>query len=198
MRTRAIYVTLAITLMAVGLAYGSPDPEPWPTYSTHTDYVGYVQVLPTNTSGTTWEYSLTVLIGSYEPGHGGVAGIKGIAVYPNGGDPEPALDGWTDYAMYVRPGWNDNGGWTPPQGAFGYITGSPTDYILPGQANQHVGSAAYPTGYVPPNQVFLVHVACNDDYTYWARPTIIPEPSSLSILGIGLLPLARLMGRKRR
>lgn len=196
MWTKASCTVLAVTLMAVGLAYGNPDP--WPDYLAHPDYVGYVQVLPTNTSGTTWEYSLTVLPGSYEPGHGGVAGIKGVAVYPNGGNPEPALAGWTDYSVYIRPNWNDNGGWHTQQGAFGYLTGSPADHILPGQANQLTGSATYPAGYVPPDQMFLVHVVLNDDYTYWARPTIIPEPSGLSILGIGLLPLVRLIGRKRR
>ena len=196
MWTKAICTALAVTLMAVGLAYGNPDP--WPDYSSHTDVVGYVQIAPLPGPDSHFEYMVTVLSGSYEQGHGGVTGIKAVAVYPNGGESEPALDGWTDYAVYVRPNWNDNGGWHTEQGAFGYLTGSPADYILPGQANQLIGSATYPSGYVPPNQVFLVHVVCNDDYTYWARPTIIPEPSGLSILGIGLLPLARLMGRKRR
>ena len=196
MRAKAFCIALAAVLMASGFAWGSPDP--WPTYSTHTDYVSYVQVLPTNSSDTTWQYLATVLSGSYEPGHGGVAGIKAVAVYPNGGEAEPALDGWTGYALYVRPGWNDNGGWIPAQGAFGYINDGLGDYIVPGQANQHVGSAAYPTGYVPPNQVFLVHVACNDDFTYWARPAVIPEPSSLSMLAAGLIPLVRLVVRKRR
>lgn len=195
MWTRAICTALAVALMAVGFAYG--DPDPWPTYSTHADYVGYVQILPMNSSGTTWQYYATVLSGTYETGHGGVAGIKGVAVYPNGGEAEPALASWTDYAVYIRPNWNDNGGWHTNQGAFGYLTGSPADYILPGQANQFIGSARYPADYIPPSQVFLVHVACGDGYTYWARPTIIPEPSSLSILGLGLIPLMPFL-RKRQ
>ena len=193
-RPRVLALIAVISLAACSFVCASPDP--WPDYSAHTSYVDYVLVDPVNTQDTTWDFSLTVLSGSYEVGHGGVVGIKGLAVYPNGGNSEPDLEGWTSYAVFVREGWNDNGGWHTGQGAFGYLTGSPIYYISPGQNDQLIGTAQYPSGYTPPEQVFLVHIACKDGYTYWARPEVVPEPSSLLGLLAGAGALGALIRRR--
>ena len=193
---RTFCAVLLVVLAALSLAHANPDP--WPDYSSHTALVPYVQVLPINTSGTSWDYSLTVLQGAYESGHGGVTGIKALAVYPNGGNPEPTLAGWTGDAAYVRPDWNSNGGWHTQQGAFGYLTSSLSYYINPGQSNQLIGTALFPSAYTPPSQVFLVHVACNDGYTYYARPTIVPEPGLAATCVAGVVPFLSLIRRRRR
>ena len=171
------------------------DPEPWPDYSSHTDSVVYVSVLPANSSGTIWDYFMGIESGASDPVHGAVQGVKALAIYPNGGNIEPQLDGWTGYAVSIREGWNDNGGWQAER-AFGYLTGSPAYYILPGGSNEFIGAGEYPQGYAPPDQRFLIHLVYADSYTGWARPLIVPEPGMSGLLLAGAIPLIRLLRRK--
>lgn len=194
MCTKAVYAALAVALIVAGLAQA----DPWPDYSSHRDYVGYAEILPVNSSNTTWEYYISIVSGASEPGHGSIIGIKALAVYPNAGNVEEALSGWTGDSAYVRQNWDNNGGWHTQEGAFGYLTGGQPYYITRGQTGELIGAAAFPTSYMPPEQRFLVHVVCSDDYTYWARPTIIPEPGGLLILASGIVPLVRLAVRRRQ
>ena len=192
--TNAAVLSVLLCLATFGLAQA----DPWPDYSSHTDYVPYVEVLTINTTNNLWDYLVTVGQGSYEPGHGGLAGVKALAVFPNGGNAEPALDGWTGDSSYVRPNWDTNGGWHTQQGAFGYRTSAPSCYIKPGQSNVLPGTASFPSGYAPPSQVYLVHVACSDGFTYWARPGVVPEPASGVALAAGFVTLLGMIRRKSR
>lgn len=189
---------LCAVLLLAWAAVNGACADPWPDYSAHTSPVTYVDVSPVNTSGTIWEYLVTVDPRTNESGHGGLAGVKALAVYPNGGGPEQQLDGWTGDAAYVEANWDSNGGWHTQQGAFGYRTTNPSYYIIPGQSGQMIGKAQFPTGYVPPSQVFLVHVACNDGYTYWARPTAVPEPGLAATCLAGAISFIGLVRRKKR
>ena len=193
-RPKVAALAVLFCLATLGLAQA----DPWPDYSSHTDYAPYVEVSTINTTETLWDYLVTVNQGSYEPRHGGLAGVKAVAIFPNGGNAEPALDGWTGDSAYVRPNWDTNGGWHTQQGAFGYRTNAPTYFIKPGQSNELAGTASFHSGYTPPSQVFLVHVACNDGYTYWARPGVVPEPRSGAALAAGFVTLLGLIRRKSR
>jgi len=195
MRRLGLLSAAVLCLAAYGVAFAEPDP--WPDYSSHTENVYYIGILPANSSGTIWDYFMSIDSGASDPVHGAVQGVKALAVYPNGGDPEPQLDGWTGYAVNIREGWNDNGGWQA-QRAFGYLTGSPQCYILRGQTNEFIGAAEYPQGYAPPDQRFLVHLVYADSYTGWARPAIVPEPGLSLLLLTGAIPLTRLLSRKPR
>jgi len=195
MKRLAFVCAVVFSFAAHNLACAYPDP--WPDYSSHTQTARYVCVLPVNSSGTVWDYFMSIDSGASDPVHGAVQGVKALAVYPNGGDQEPQLDGWTGYAVNIRGGWNDNGGWQA-QRAFGYLTGSPVYYILPGEANEFIGAAEYPQGYRPPDQRFLVHVVYADSYTSWARPAIVPEPGLSLLLLTGAIPLTRLFKRRSR
>jgi hypothetical protein len=187
-------VVLLLTVTTLSLVHA----DPWPDYSSHTDLVSFVQVSPINKSGTLWDYQVTVLPGAYDLGHGGLDGIKALVIYPNGGSPEPALDGWSGDGAFVRANWDTNGGWHVQQGAFGYHTNDPASYINAGESNELVGTAQFTTGYAPPSHVFLVHVADNDGYTYWARPTVIPEPGLAATCAAGFIPFLGLIRRRRR
>lgn len=192
------YRFLSAALLLAMAVLNRAHADPWPDYSAHPDSIPYVQVSSINTSGTLWDCCVSVSPGSFEPEHGGLAGVKALAIYPNGGYPEPMLAGWTGDAEAVRAGWDTNGGWHVQQGAFGYRTSGPSLYIAPGLSNQFIVRVRFPAAYTPPSQVFLVHVACNDGYTYWARTTVVPEPGLASTCAAGIIPFVSLMRRRRR
>ncbi|MCL6520703.1 MAG: hypothetical protein K6T99_12825 [Armatimonadetes bacterium] len=201
-------VTLVLLCFGLLIGFAPINAEPWPDYISHPDTVDYISVLYSNINNL-WCYYLTIDSNAFDPRFGELIGVKGLAVYLNAGNlVEGIPDDWVGYeTSYTRTGWDYNGGWEPNKGAFGYITGSPSYYVLPGEINALIGAALFPIGFTPnaETQGFLLHVAYQDNdmvNTFWVRPEgggiAVPEPAGvLALVGIGVPALWGFIYRRR-
>jgi len=205
-KIRALWCLVYVVTILV-LVIPSAQADPWPSYQAQTDVVNYVGVYSA-LSGGLWYYYMTVDANAIDPTFGDVVGIKALAVYPASGQPIPTSQipaDWTGYdTAYTRTNWDYDGGYEPNKGAFGYLTGGPTNYVPPDGQPYLIGAAEFPGTFTPGDQLFLVHVVCETDgtvNTFWARPgkgSAVPEPSSLLALAAAGIPTIGYFVRRRR
>jgi hypothetical protein len=125
-----------------------------------------------------------------------VLSVNGLAVYPNGGAAATAPTNISVIAL----GWQALAYDTTVNG-FGYATVPPTVGVVPGQTTS-IGGATFAAP--PPNQQFLVSLVFRNiegpngvGYCNFGAG-VVPEPGTLALLGMGLLPLTNFFRRKKR
>jgi len=185
---RRLHFYILIFLLGGVITSRAAHADPWPNLDSHTDEVDYVEIIA-DRSGDLWTFRLSVA--PTAP----IVGIKKLALYPT---PLPDKQWAPENYAALRDGWDLNGCWEGK--AFGYRTGPPAYYVLPGEIETDIGEISQlPYSFTELN--YLVHVDPGGGAeAFWARPTgagIIPEPSSLMALGMGLVGLAGFIRRNR-
>ena len=192
-----------ILTVALALCVTAASADPWPSLSAMERTVDYVHVVPVFNAGTNvWTFQLSVDPGAVDPIYGALlddSGVKALVVYQDvGGALAP------DYYSDSRPGWNQNGGWEPGKGAFGWIGDGPSSYVHPGDTDS-TNFWAHWNGSAPAADDFtyMVHVDIRNAeseslWTGWVGlgTPVIPEPASILLLAAGGLSLFGLRRRK--
>lgn len=152
-----------------------------------------------NASTQQMMYSITIAPDATFNGES-VLGIKGLAVYPNGGASSTIFPNMGN-VVATKPNWSglDYNG-APGVNGFGFQTAAPIDYVLPSGISTEIGWAIYNSG-LPSNPIYLVHIASVEGKTGFCEvggeTPPVPEPATMALLIPGLLPLAGILRKKR-
>ncbi len=193
-----VYGVVLISLLAIALCVGAAyaDPAPDVNAAFGNTCTGITVTPAPGTQGTSFTYNVAIANGATFNGNP-VVGIKGLFVYVAGGG--PSTNAPTNIAT-LAAGWNAEN-FQDQKGSFGWLTGNPANYVTPG-TNANIGSATFSTS--PTNMIYVVHVVSTTETGFCfpgpgpnPPPGVVPEPGSIALLGMGLLPLAGFL-RKRR
>ncbi len=185
---RCVFAIVLVVGLGLALA-GTASADPWPDWSATNNPFSFTVTAVQTATG--YDYTVNVDPTNLYPGWG----IKAFVVYFD--NVTTQLDqASTAYDGGNTAGWDNlNGGWEKdkypgPAGttaAIGWQTGSPTGYVFSGSsATFH--AIDLPDGFENFSLHYAVHVVPTEGDTYWSNGgnSVVPEPGSLLLLGLGL------------